>query len=125
MRSALVRRSRRGAEAWRACSRWEPHSYGYHGDDGKKFHNHGQGHDYGPTYSTGDVIGAGVHLERQEIFFTCAPSPANPCRLQVLVLFKQRNPQMHACAQGPSASSCRQQELFLPKQLSYRARACA
>lgn len=74
MRSALVRRSRRGAEAWRACSRWEPHSYGYHGDDGKKFHNHGQGHDYGPTYSTGDVIGAGVHLERQEIFFTCAPS---------------------------------------------------
>ena len=79
VRSEFVRLSRRGAEAWRACSRWEPHSYGYHGDDGKKFHNHGQGHDYGPTYSTGDVIGAGVHLERQEIFFTRAPSPAGPC----------------------------------------------
>mmetsp|Transcript_7126 Transcript_7126/g.20115 ORF Transcript_7126/g.20115 Transcript_7126/m.20115 type:complete len:488 (-) Transcript_7126:361-1824(-) len=48
---------------------WEPNSYGYHGDDGHKF---GSGsHDaYGPLYSTGDVVGAGIHLGRGEIFFT-------------------------------------------------------
>lgn len=55
--------------------RWEPQSYGYHGDDGKKYHANGHGDDYGPTFSTGDVVGAGVHLDRQEIFFTCAAHP--------------------------------------------------
>ncbi|KAK9826873.1 hypothetical protein WJX81_006034 [Elliptochloris bilobata] len=49
---------------------WEPQSYGYHGDDGKRFNGNAQGDDFGPTFSTGDVVGAGVHLERQEIFFT-------------------------------------------------------
>ncbi|BDA46674.1 Ran-binding protein 10 [Coccomyxa sp. Obi] len=49
---------------------WEQHSYGYHGDDGKKFHASGQGEDYGPHFSAGDVIGAGIHIQRQEIFFT-------------------------------------------------------
>ena len=54
--------------------RWEPHSYGYHGDDGKKFHSNGQGEDYGPQFTVGDVIGAGIHIQRQEMFFTCALS---------------------------------------------------
>ncbi|EIE19632.1 SPRY-domain-containing protein [Coccomyxa subellipsoidea C-169] len=49
---------------------WEPHSYGYHGDDGKKFHQNGQGEEYGPQFTLGDVIGAGIHIQRQEIFFT-------------------------------------------------------
>jgi hypothetical protein len=36
---------------------WEPHSYGYHGDDGCAFHGSGQGREYGPKY--GQVHGAG------------------------------------------------------------------
>ena len=50
--------------------RWEPNSYGYHGDDGKKFHANGAGEDYGPLFTSGDVVGAGIHVQRQEIFFT-------------------------------------------------------
>lgn len=49
---------------------WEPNSYGYHGDDGKKFHSNGLGESYGPTFTTGDVIGAGILMEKQEIFYT-------------------------------------------------------
>lgn len=26
--------------------------------------------DYGPTFTTGDTVGAGIHLGRQELFFT-------------------------------------------------------
>ncbi len=52
----------------RAC-RWEPNSYGYLGEDGKKWHNF-EGYEYGSPHQSGDVIGAGIHLERQEIFFT-------------------------------------------------------
>ncbi len=54
--------------------RWEPNSYGYLGEDGKKWHNH-EGHEYGSPHQSGDVIGAGLHLERQEIFFTCDAEP--------------------------------------------------
>ena len=53
-----------------ATCRWEPNSYGYHGDDGKKFHANGAGEDYGPVFTSGDVVGAGIHIQRQEIFFT-------------------------------------------------------
>mmetsp|Transcript_45085 Transcript_45085/g.134586 ORF Transcript_45085/g.134586 Transcript_45085/m.134586 type:complete len:177 (+) Transcript_45085:167-697(+) len=49
---------------------WEPGSYGYHGDDGKKFGGNGKGEDYGPRYSTGDTVGAAYCLASQEIFFT-------------------------------------------------------
>lgn len=49
---------------------WEPNSYGYHGDDGHKFSSSGHGAPYGPRFSTGDVIGACVHLEKREIFYT-------------------------------------------------------
>eukprot|EP00899_Mesostigma_viride_P013967 jgi/Mesvir1/22571/Mv18575-RA.1 len=49
---------------------WEPNSYGYHGDDGKKFHANGQGEPYGPTFGLNDVVGACLHLGTQEIFYT-------------------------------------------------------
>ena len=62
------------------CS-WEANTYGYHGDDGRKYsHNGGstrpnnQGTDFGPTYTSGDTVGAGLNLETQEIFFTYALS---------------------------------------------------
>lgn len=32
---------------------WEPHSYGYHGDDGHRFSGSGVGTPYGPTFTTG------------------------------------------------------------------------
>jgi hypothetical protein len=53
-----------------ARARWEAGSYGYHGDDGRKYHNSGKGEDYGPRFGAGDTVGAGLHLGRQEIFFT-------------------------------------------------------
>ena len=58
------------------CS-WETNTYGYHGDDGKKYSHPvansrtiNQGTEYGPTYTSGDTVGAGLNLETQEIFFT-------------------------------------------------------
>lgn len=36
---------------------WEPHSWGYHGDDGNRFNSSGTGEKYGPTFTTGDVVG--------------------------------------------------------------------
>lgn len=50
--------------------RWEQGSYGYHGDDGHIFHAAGVGEEYGPKWGSGDTVGAGLHLGRQEIFFT-------------------------------------------------------
>lgn len=35
-------------------------SWGYHGDDGRAFCCHGTGEAFGPTFTTGDVIGCGV-----------------------------------------------------------------
>ena len=35
---------------------WEPHSFGYHGDDGNAFHESGKGIKYGPTFGTGAVL---------------------------------------------------------------------
>ncbi|KAL3159307.1 hypothetical protein ABBQ32_011261 [Trebouxia sp. C0010 RCD-2024] len=56
---------------------WETNTYGYHGDDGKKYSHPvansrsiNQGTEYGPTYTSGDTVGAGLNLETQEIFFT-------------------------------------------------------
>uniref|UniRef100_A0A7N8X0D9 RAN binding protein 10 n=1 Tax=Mastacembelus armatus TaxID=205130 RepID=A0A7N8X0D9_9TELE len=39
---------------------WDKHSYGYHGDDGHSFCSSGTGQPYGPTFTTGDVIGCCV-----------------------------------------------------------------
>ncbi|KAL8293671.1 hypothetical protein RQP46_000372 [Phenoliferia psychrophenolica] len=39
---------------------WEAFSWGYHGDDGRAFCCLGTGENFGPTFTTGDVIGCGV-----------------------------------------------------------------
>ncbi|PSC72505.1 Ran-binding 10 [Micractinium conductrix] len=49
---------------------WEPHSYGYHGDDGHAFSGRGTGRAYGPIYSTGDWIGVILNRVERTITFT-------------------------------------------------------
>jgi hypothetical protein len=51
--------------------RWENNSYGYHGDDGKKFHGNARGDPFSEPFTTGDVIGAGINLAKRELFYTC------------------------------------------------------
>lgn len=51
-------------------SGWDKHSYGYHGDDGHSFCSSGTGQPYGPTFTTGDVIGCGVNLIDNTAFYT-------------------------------------------------------
>ncbi|KAF6210378.1 hypothetical protein GE061_013482 [Apolygus lucorum] len=50
----------------------EQNSYGYHGTDGFKYHNNepGQGKAYGPSFTTGDVIGVGLNFTDNSCFFT-------------------------------------------------------
>ena len=49
---------------------WDKGSYGYHGDDGNAFCGSGQGQIYGPTFTTGDVIGCGLNLIEGSCFYT-------------------------------------------------------
>lgn len=49
---------------------WEANSYGYHGDDGLLYRGQGKGEAFGPTYTTGDTVGAGINYSSQEFFFT-------------------------------------------------------
>ena len=49
---------------------WDKHSYGYHGDDGHSFCSSGTGQPYGPTFTTGDVIGCCVNLIDNSCFYT-------------------------------------------------------
>lgn len=49
---------------------WTRESYGYHGDDGNKFNGDCRGNPYGPTFTTGDVIGCGLNLVEGTCFFT-------------------------------------------------------
>lgn len=51
-------------------SGWEKNSYGYHGDDGHSFCSSGNGKAYGPTFTTGDVIGCGFNLIDNTCFYT-------------------------------------------------------
>lgn len=51
-------------------SGWDKHSYGYHGDDGHSFCSSGTGQPYGPTFTTGDIIGCGVDLVHNHCFYT-------------------------------------------------------
>ncbi|GAA5823350.1 hypothetical protein JCM11251_007575 [Rhodosporidiobolus azoricus] len=39
---------------------WEDNSYGFHADDGRAFCCQGTGEPFGPTFTTGDVVGCGV-----------------------------------------------------------------
>lgn len=49
---------------------WDKQSYGYHGDDGNSFCSSGNGKPYGPTFTTGDIIGCGVNLVTNSCFYT-------------------------------------------------------
>lgn len=49
---------------------WEANSCGYHGDDGLLYRGQGKGEAFGPTYTTNDVVGAGINYASQEFFFT-------------------------------------------------------
>jgi hypothetical protein len=49
---------------------WDKLSYGYHGDDGNAFCGSGTGQVYGPTFTTGDVIGCGLNLIEGSCFYT-------------------------------------------------------
>ncbi|KAG0020088.1 hypothetical protein BGZ80_004814 [Entomortierella chlamydospora] len=50
--------------------RWEPQSWGYHGDDGNSFEGCGNGRPFGPVFTTGDTIGCGVNFRDMSLFFT-------------------------------------------------------
>ena len=53
---------------------WRQGSYGYHGDDGKKFARRmetgGMGKRYAETFTTNDVIGCGLNVFNGSCFFT-------------------------------------------------------
>lgn len=49
---------------------WEPHSWGYHGDDGCSFAAEKSGTPYGPVFGTGDVIGCGIDFTINRAFYT-------------------------------------------------------
>ncbi|CAG2174333.1 unnamed protein product, partial [Oppiella nova] len=49
---------------------WDKQSYGYHGDDGHSFNSSGTGQPYGPTFTTGDIIGCGYNLISGNCFYT-------------------------------------------------------
>lgn len=49
---------------------WEDNSYGYLGEDGKKYTEGMRGEAFGETFTTGDVVGCGIQFAKQEIFFT-------------------------------------------------------
>ncbi|EDV25956.1 uncharacterized protein TRIADDRAFT_24556 [Trichoplax adhaerens] len=49
---------------------WEKHTFGYHGDDGHSFNSQSQGDPYGPTFTTGDVIGCGINFIHNTCFYT-------------------------------------------------------
>lgn len=49
---------------------WEKLTYGYHGDDGHKFFSTGNGQPYGPTFTTGDIVGCCYNLLERTCFYT-------------------------------------------------------
>lgn len=49
---------------------WERNSIGWHGDDGHIFKDSGVGTPYGPTFTTGDVVGCCWNRLTGEVFFT-------------------------------------------------------
>ncbi|KAL8850574.1 MAG: hypothetical protein Q9221_004444 [Calogaya cf. arnoldii] len=49
---------------------WEPESWGWHGDDGNTYCCQPAGKRYGPTFTTGDVVGCGINFMTGSAFFT-------------------------------------------------------
>jgi Ran-binding protein 9/10 len=49
---------------------WEPDSWGYHGDDGHSFCCQGIGKTYGPTFTTGDIVGCCINFRKNIAFYT-------------------------------------------------------
>lgn len=49
---------------------WDANSWGYHGDDGHFFAGSGTGREYGPSFTTADVVGCGVDFADGSAFFT-------------------------------------------------------
>ncbi|KAI8060754.1 hypothetical protein BC940DRAFT_350428 [Gongronella butleri] len=49
---------------------WDQGSYGFHGDDGHAFAGSGTGRNFGPSFTTNDVIGCGIDFTNQTGFYT-------------------------------------------------------
>lgn len=49
---------------------WAATSWGYHGDDGKRFHSLGTGLRYSDCYGSGDTVGCGIDMRTGKLFFT-------------------------------------------------------
>ena len=55
---------------------WNRNSIGYHADNGKLYHQRGNGQEFGPTCTVGDIMGCGVDFESEDlsgcvnVFFT-------------------------------------------------------
>lgn len=49
---------------------WDKCSYGYHGDDGNSFCSSDNAQPYGPTFTTGDVVGCCLNLVDNVCFYT-------------------------------------------------------
>ena len=48
---------------------WKPFTIGYHGYNGKVYYEF-RGKEYGATFGTGDVVGCGIDLTSETVFFT-------------------------------------------------------
>eukprot|EP01037_Dinobryon_pediforme_P041276 gene41276-50933_t len=48
---------------------WSAHSYGYHGDDGRKFGANSTSSEW-TVFALGDIIGCGFDMTRRAIFYT-------------------------------------------------------
>jgi len=48
----------------------EPKSYGYCGEDGKKYLGSSRGESYGPSFGKNDVVGCGIDFVKAMVFFT-------------------------------------------------------
>jgi Ran-binding protein 9/10 len=62
---------------------WEPNSYGYHADDGHSFCQSGSGRQFGPTFTTGDVVGCGYNTIDNCIFYTKNEAFVGGCPLSL------------------------------------------
>ena len=49
---------------------WNKYTIGYHGDNGKVYKGKRNGSKYGPSFGVGDIVGCGLDLEHNTVFFT-------------------------------------------------------